>query len=222
MKVRDLIEKPREKALLKGIKSLSDIELLTLVIQSGTSKMSAYDIAHALLKDHQGLEGLKRLTLAKLLEYEGIGKVRAISLLGVIELATRKHMTASQEGYYIKNAQSVYHYLIGEFGFESQEVFYALYLDVKNKVIFQKEIFRGSLDISIVHPREIFKEAIASSAAAIVVAHNHPSGDPTPSNEDIETTKMLNKTAEVMKIPLLDHVILGDHQLFSFREAKML
>lgn len=222
MKVCDMIEKPREKALLKGVKSLSDVELLTLVIQSGSRKMSAYDIAHALLKEVQCLGGLHQLTLSKLLTYDGIGKVKAIHLLGVIELCSRMNQKQINEDYYIKNAQSVYHYLISEYGMEMQEVFYALYLDVKNKVIFQKEIFRGSLDVSIVHPREVYKEAVSISAAAIIVAHNHPSGDPTPSPQDIETTSMLRQTGEVMKIPLLDHVILGRNQLFSFREAKML
>lgn len=222
MKVKALAEKPREKALLEGISALNDAELLTLLIESGSKKASAFDLAHQVLALCQGIARLPSLSFSQLTSLPGIKEARAIRLLAAIELAKRVNFANEEEVEIIKTARDVYHYLEKIMRFEKQEHFVALYLDVKHRVIHYKTIFVGSLDCSVVHPREVFKIALETSAACLIVAHNHPSGDPTPSNQDIEVTQILAETGRIMQLPLLDHVIVGNRQYFSFGEAKML
>lgn len=222
MRIKELAEKPREKALLAGIESLTDTELLSLLIESGTPKQSAFELAMHILSEYGGIAHLKELSLSYLIKINGIKKAKAIRLLAAIELAKRVRYSEAEPIHTIRHAKDIYLLLEGNLQFEKQEHFVALYCDTKHQVIRQKTLFVGSLNCSIVHPREVFKEALETSAACIAVAHNHPSGDPTPSTQDIEVTEMLSRTGNVMQIPLLDHVIIGHQKYFSFREAEQL
>ncbi len=222
MKVKDLAERPREKALLQGVQTLNDAELLMLLIESGTRKFSAFDLAHQLLSQCGGITYLTKLSFADLISFPGIKEARAIRILAAIELAKRISLDEQQEVHTITSAKDAYHYLYHHLQFEKQEHFVALYLDTKHHIIHYQYIFKGSLDCSIVHPREVFKAALQISAACIVVAHNHPSGDALPSLQDIEVTNLLYETGKIMQIPIIDHIIVGKRQYFSFNEAKML
>lgn len=222
MKMKELAEKPREKALLKGMESLTDTELLALLIESGTREYSAFELAMMILSKCQGIGHLAQLSLTDFMQFPGIKKAKALRLLGMIELARRLDLAEREPKDSIEGAKDVYYVLESSMKYENQEHFMAIYLDTKNQVLRKKTLFIGSLNCSIVHPREVFKEALHMSAASIIVAHNHPSGDPTPSKQDVEVTEMLKNTGNIMQIPLIDHVIIGKKQYFSFREAEML
>lgn len=222
MKVKELAEKPREKALLQGVAALNDAELLTLLIESGTKKASAFELAHEVLSKCGGIAHLPSLSLANLTALPGIKEARAIRILAAVELAKRIFLSEEEEVHTIKTAKDIYHYLYHQLRFEKQEHFVALYLDVKLRVIHHVTLFKGSLDCSVVHPREVFKVVLQISAACVVVAHNHPSGDATPSSQDVEITHLLCQTGKVMQIPVMDHVVIGKKEYFSFSEAHML
>lgn len=222
MKMKELAEKPREKALMKGMESLTDTELLALLIESGTREHSAFELAMMILAKCQGIGQLSQLSLTDLMKFPGIKKAKALRILGMVELARRLDLEERVPKDSIEGAKDVYYVLESSMKYENQEHFMAIYLDTKNQVLRKKTLFIGSLNCSIVHPREVFKEALHMSAASIIVAHNHPSGDPTPSKQDMEVTEMLKMTGKIMQIPLIDHVIIGKKQYFSFREAEML
>ena len=222
MKIKELAEKPREKALLNGIESLTDTELLSLLIESGSRQASAFELAMSMLAKCQGIAHLSELSLATLMDFPGIKEARALRILAAIELAKRVSFSHEENIIKISSALDICNYFAKSFQFEKQEHFVALYLDVKHQILRKKTLFIGSLDCSIVHPREVFKEALQSSAACLVIVHNHPSGDPTPSIQDQEITTMIADTGKIMQIPLLDHVIIGHKQYFSFREAELL
>lgn len=221
MKIEDMAEKPREKALLHGLGVLSDTELLALIIESGSKQHSAFELAMEILSMSGSVQNLPTLSLADLMKFNGIKQAKAIRILASIELS--KRIQSRQEvGLIIHHAKDVYLYLENKLRHEKQEHFMALYLDSKHQIIREKVLFIGSLNMSLVHPREVFKEALHMSAACLIVAHNHPSGDPTPSKEDIEMTKILSDTGKIMQIPVIDHVILGENSFFSFQEGGFL
>lgn len=222
MRISELAEKPREKALLNGLESLSDTELLALLIESGSKNKSAFDLAMEILSQCQGITHLNDLSLAELMSFPGIKQAKALRLLGALEIARRISFASPPSPETIHSAKDIYYRLEKKMVYEQQEHFFAVYLDVKGHIIREKLLFKGSLDCSVVHPREVFKEAIHMSSASIIVSHNHPSGDPTPSKEDEEVTEMLVQTGRIMQIPLLDHVIIARHRYFSFREAGLI
>jgi len=221
VKIEEMAEKPREKALLAGVESLTDTELLSLIIESGTRKASAFDLAMQILAMSGSIHRLPYLSFAQLTSLSGIKKAKAIRLLACIELSKRirNHQDKLTK---ITNAKDIYQYFECRLIYEKQEHFIAVYLDSKHCIIREKMLFLGSLDMSLVHPREVFKEALHMSASCIVVIHNHPSGDPSPSKADIEITKILADTGKIMQIPILDHVIIGKQSFFSFREGGFL
>lgn len=221
MKIEQMAEKPREKALKNGLESLSDTELLALIIESGSKQYSAFDLAMQILSMCGSMQRLPELSLAQLTSLSGIKKVKALRILAGIEMAKRMQLEGEVTTC-IKGAKDVFHYLENRLIYEKQEHFIAIYLDAKHHIIREKVLFLGSLDVSLVHPREVYKEALHMSASCIVVAHNHPSGDPTPSKADIEITHILSETGKIMQIPILDHIILGKKCFFSFREAGFL
>lgn len=222
MKIKELAEKPREKAILNGVSSLSDAEVLSILIESGSRQASAFDLAMQILNLSNGMKQLGSISMADLTSLPGIKQARAIRILAAIELARRIAFHNQEEIHTIGNAKDVYTYLENMLRFETQEKFVALYLDSKHQIIHQKILFVGSLNCSVVHPREVFKGALQVSAACVLVAHNHPSGDPEPSSQDLEVTNILKQTGEIMQIPLIDHVIIGHRMYFSFREAGLL
>ncbi|HWI47283.1 MAG TPA: DNA repair protein RadC, partial [Rummeliibacillus sp.] len=149
---------------------------------------------------------------------KGIGEAKAIQLLASIELGRRLHKKRADERFTIRSPQDAATFLMPDMSSLLQENFVTLFLNVKNQIIHQQTIFIGSLNASIVHPREIFREAVKRSAASIICAHNHPSGNPSPSPEDIDVTKRLQEAGLIIGIELLDHVIIGDHQFISLKE----
>ena len=218
--IKDLIplDKPREKLKTYGRRQLTNQELLAIIINSGNKDESALTIANRLLQHIDSFTYLRDITLQELIEVRGIGEAKAITILAMIEIATRLHTQHNEEKFYIKHPDDVELLLMERLRYVTQEEFVVLYLTTKNMLIHEETIFKGSLNTSIVHPREVFKDALKRSAAAIIVVHNHPSGDPTPSKEDIRVTKRLNDCGALLGIDVLDHIIIGDGVYYSLKE----
>lgn len=218
MKVKDFSpeNRPRERLQQLGPSSLSTAELLALILKSGTQKENILDLCHKLLGKY-GLAGLSKLTLPELEQEHGIGTAKASQVIAVFELHRRSSMLKS-ERLPITTAKDVAQLYLPKLSALDKEHFIALYLDTKNNIICDQTISIGTLNASLVHPREVFHGAIKHLAHALIVIHNHPSGDPAPSEEDLQITKQLQKTGQVMGIPLLDHIILGKETWWSWRE----
>jgi DNA repair protein RadC len=211
-------ERPREKARSKGITSLTDSELMALLLRTGSSKDSAIEVAQRLTAQHT-LSKLSRMTIHDYLRMTGIGMAKATSLVAAFELGRRiKHDIRPQ----ITTPNDVYSIVYPMIAESDQEQFVGVFLDTQHQLIEVMVLFKGTLNASVVHPREILKPAIGVSAASIIVAHNHPSGDVTPSPADIEMTKQLHEAAKVMHIPLLDHVIVSRSGFLSMHEIGIL
>ncbi|ANB59601.1 RadC family protein [Anoxybacteroides amylolyticum] len=210
--------RPRERLLSDGPESLSNQELLALLLRTGTKKESVLQLAQRLLHHFEGLRLLKDATVEEMTSIKGIGEAKAIQILAAIELGRRIGRLTYDERYVIRSPEDGAKYVMDDMRFLSQEHFVAIYLNTKNQVIHRKTVFIGSLNASIVHPREVFKEAIKRSAASIICVHNHPSGDPTPSREDIEVTRRLAECGRIIGIELLDHLIIGDQKFISLKE----
>ncbi|MDY4996707.1 MAG: DNA repair protein RadC [Bacilli bacterium] len=213
-------EKPRERLYLYGAQNLSNEELMMILLKTGTKKQSVKDLSFALLIESGGVRNLKNMTYQKLIQIDGIGKVKAIEILALIELSKRMQEQISLPD--ILNCASpsniitYFNYLFLD---KKQEEFYVLYLDNKKKYLDKKKLFVGSINYSIAHPREIFKNAYLISASYLICIHNHPSGDPTPSKEDIQITKNLDEIGKMHAIYLVDHLIIGKDCYFSFYES---
>lgn len=218
--IRDVpvCERPRERLLKEGSDALSNQELIAVILGSGTKQESVLQLSQQILHDFNGLRLLKDSTVEELKRIKGIGDTKAVQLLAALELGSRVHKQHQEERYIIRSPEDVSRYVMEDMRFLTQEHFVALYLNTKNHVLHKKTIFIGSLNASIVHPREIFKEAFRYSAASIICLHNHPSGDPAPSREDIEVTKRLVESGKVIGIEMLDHIIIGDKKFISLKE----
>lgn len=220
MMIRDvnIADRPRERLLRQGAKSLSNQELLAILLRTGTKEESVLVLANRVLSTFERLHHLKHATIEEMVAIKGIGEVKAIQILAAIELGRRLSQKQNDDKYTVRSPQDAAAYLMPDMTSLNQEHFVVLFLDVKNQIIHKKTIFIGGLNASIVHPREIFREAVKRSAASIICAHNHPSGVPTPSPEDIEVTKRIQEAGYIIGIELLDHVIIGDHQFISLKE----
>ena len=215
-------ERPRERLLKKGSESLTDAQLLAILLRTGKVKTSALTIAVELLKRAGSLRALGQLSAEELQTVGGIGPAKAAQVKAALELGKRivaKPLAARLKVFSSKDIYVHYHPSLSEL---KKEVFLAVLLDGKNRVIREVLISQGSLTVNIVHPREVFNPAIRDSAAAIVVVHNHPSGDPYPSPEDIDLTKRLVATGEILGIKVLDHVVVGDGSYYSFSDQQRL
>lgn len=213
-----LSERPRERLLKYGKESLSNEELLSIILKTGTKNYSAKELSNHILKNFKNIKEMKYITINKLTEINGIGEVKAIELLAALELGKRVYYIEQKEKVLLNSSKKIYEYFKNIFIEEYQECFYALYLDTKSKLISYKLLFKGTINSSCVHPREVFKNAFLESAYSIIVIHNHPSGDPTPSNEDIKVTETLMQIGKIMAIPVVDHIIIGNNQYYSFYE----
>lgn len=220
MRINELADnqKPRERLLSHGASHLSHAELLAILINTGRKGSSSIDIANELLKSVDNLKELKMLSISDLNKIKGVGLYKALILKAAFELGERMHSGSVDDKIQISSPKDVVDFMMGKMEHLTQEKFIALFLNSKNVIIKQKTIFVGTLNSSIVHPREIFSEAIKCASNAIIVLHNHPSGDVTPSNEDIKTTERLKKCGQVLGIDLLDHIIIGDHTYLSMVE----
>ncbi|KRG10368.1 RadC family protein [Staphylococcus sp. NAM3COL9] len=220
MRINELADnqKPRERLLSHGASHLSHAELLAILINTGRKGSSSLDIANELLKTVDSLKELKMLSISDLNKIKGVGLYKALILKAAFELGERMHSGSVDDKIQILSPKDVADFMMGKMEHLTQEKFIALFLNSKNVVIKQKTIFVGTLNSSIVHPREIFSEAVKSASNAIIVLHNHPSGDVTPSNEDIKTTERLKECGRLLGIDLLDHIIIGDHTYLSMVE----
>jgi len=219
--IRDLPEeeRPRERLMRYGARNLSTQELLAIVLRSGTPRRSALSLADQLLHRHGGLRGLAAADIAELTRTAGVGPVKAIQIAACIELG--KRMASHQEDArpQLTSPEAVVDVVECDMRDLKVEEFRALLLDTKNRLIRVKTISIGTLDASLVHPREVFREAVAAVAAGVIVVHNHPSGDPTPSREDEAVTRRLVEAAQIIGIDLIDHVIIGDGRWVSLKQS---
>ena len=212
-------ENPREKAIVNGIESLSNVELLALVLRTGNKDESVIQLAQRLLKEIGGISQLSHICYADLIALNGIKKAKAIELLSVIEMSKRLKQKESHES--LLSPSDIYDYVKNEMMMLKQEHFVVLCLDIRNRVIKKKTIFIGSLNMSIVTPREVFKEAIGVSSAKMILLHNHPSGDALPSQEDLYLTEQFVKLGEMMAIEIMDHIIIGWNQFYSIKAKQL-
>ncbi|MBM7097996.1 MULTISPECIES: RadC family protein [Alteribacter] len=220
MMIRDVpkSERPRERMLQEGPNALTNQELIALILSSGTKEESVLQLSGRVLRHFDGLKLLKDASINEFIDIHGIGNAKAVQLKAAIELGRRIHNLPTEERYAIRSPEDVANFVMDDMRHLTQEHFVCLYLNTKNQVIYKHTVFIGSLNASIVHPREVFKEAFRYSAASIVCLHNHPSGDSSPSREDIDVTKRLVECGNVLGIEILDHVIIGDQQFVSLKE----
>ena len=211
-------ERPRERAIKSGVESLSNEDLLSIILKSGTKNKSVKELSYRLLSSLKDIGDLKNLTYNSLCKINGIGSVKAIELLSSLELGKRVYYNTSKEKIKLNNSEKIYEYFKDLFIDEKQENFYAIYLDAKANLISFKLLFKGTVNSSCVHPREVFKYAFLESAYSIIVIHNHPSGDSTPSIQDEEVTTSLFSIGKLVSIPVIDHIVFGNDNYFSFYE----
>lgn len=213
-------DRPREKLLQRGAEALSDAELLALILRTGDagSKTSAVDQGRLLLHQFNNLPQLARATTTELCTISGIGPAKSAELQAVFELARRLSDHSLQPGNVFTSADAVFQRYRNRFLNHNKEVFLALLLDTKNRLIKDIRISEGSLTASIVHPREVFSAVVRDSAASVLFVHNHPSGDPSPSPEDIAITKRLHEAGTILGVRVLDHIIIGRDSYISLAD----
>jgi DNA repair protein RadC len=212
-------DRPREKLERLGPTGLGDNELMAVVLGGGVRGHSALDLANRLIEHAGGLHGFTRLNVSALCHVAGIGRARAAQVIAAIELGRRTLVRDMIERPRLLTPRQVAAYLLPEYGSCAVEQFGILMLDSKNRVLRIKLLSVGSLDSTIVHPREVFREAAAAAAAAIILFHNHPSGDPSPSPDDIVLTERMLNAGEIMGIDVIDHLILADQTYYSMMES---
>ncbi len=215
-------DRPREKLLRHGAAALGDNELLAVVVGSGCRGQSALAVANELLTACGGVHGLARAATDELGRVAGIGRVKAVQVLAAIELGRRTLAQASQTRLQLRSPRDAAALLLPTFGARPVEHFGVVLLDTRHRVLRTTVLSVGNLNSAVVQPRDVFREAALGTAAAIVVFHNHPSGDPSPSPDDVELTKRLVAAGALMGIDLVDHVILGDARYCSFKEMGRL
>ena len=215
-------ERPRERMMQYGPHALSNAELLAILLRTGTIQESAVHLAARLLKQCGGLRGLVDMSLHQLTELKGIGEAKALQIQAGIELGRRLSRSAKSDAVVIRSPHDVAALLSEDLRYLQKEHFVCLFLNTKNHVIAQETLSMGSLNASIVHPREVFRAAIKRSSASIICVHNHPSGDPTPSPEDVQITERLVQAGEIVGIEVLDHVIIGDRRFVSLKEHGLM
>ena len=216
-----LNDRPREKMAANGAAVLTDAELIAILLRTGTAEKSAIDIASEMTADgglYKRLAGITRLN--ELTNIKGLGQAKAATVLAALEIGRRIASAKPLEKIHLSCPQDVADFLMPRLRYAAKEQFVVILLNSKNKVIGTEVVSEGSLSSSVVHPREVYAPAMLHHAAAIMVAHNHPSGDPKPSIEDEEVTRQLLRSGKVLGIPMIDHVIIGDGNYYSFLENE--
>lgn len=214
-------ERPRERLFERGEDFLSDGEILAILLQTGIAGRGSLDLARDLLVRFGGLPGLARASWREVAAIRGMGPAKAARIQAAVALGRRAQPTPLDRYGPFRGARDVYERLRSRVAGKEKETFYSLLLDSKNRLIREEAVSVGTLTASLVHPREVFRGAIRESAASLIVAHNHPSGDPSPSAEDLEVTARLRSAGEVIGIPILDHVILGAGSYTSLAERGL-
>jgi len=217
---------PYEKFIRFGAENLTEAELIAIILRTGTKDSSALQLANQVLGlakyPREGLLGLHDVTLEELMSIKGIGMVKAIKLKCLTELSMRISRTCAKKGLCFTNARTVANYFMERLRHRRTECVILVCLDSKGQLLHEKKLSDGSVNMSLISPREIFLEALQWKAVNILLVHNHPSGDPTPSKSDRELTENVRYIGEKMDIPLLDHIIIGDNRYISFKELSHL
>jgi DNA repair protein RadC len=217
-----LAERPREKLIANGPRALSDAELLAIFLRTGLRGKSAVDLARQLMHDFGGLRSLLRADRKSFCSRPGLGDAKYAQLQAVLEMAGRHLLEGLQKGNALTSPQDTQHYLLHRMRDYSQEVFGCLFLDNKHRIIAFEEMFRGTIDSASVYPREIVKRALQHNAAALILAHNHPSGDPEPSTADRAITAKIKAALALVDIRVIDHCVVGDNRCVSFAEMGII
>lgn len=218
-KFKDLpiTEKPREKLVRFGTENLSDSELLAILLRTGTKDKTVLQLAQEIIREF-GFKGLAQMDIAELKEIPGIGLAKATEIKAVFEIVARIQGKSISSKKQISCPKDVVEIMINKLQYLNQEHFYIVLLNTKNVIISYEEVSKGGLNIASIYPREVFNKAIKNSAARIILVHNHPSGDPTPSLEDINLTKRLIEVGKLTGIKVLDHIIVGREDYISLKE----
>ena len=224
--VRDLPfdERPREKLIASGAACLSNVELLAILLRTGTKEQSVIRVAEQVLARYKdiGITAMMNMSVTELAAVHGVGTVKAATILAALELGRRISQKAAEKVEIVHGPEDAAHYAMPRFRFEQREHFAVMLLNTKNHILGLTDVSVGSLSASIVHPREVFRAALRYAAASMILIHNHPSGDPSPSHEDISVTQRLVRAGKIMDVPVLDHIILGDGRFTSLKEKGML
>ncbi len=223
LKSLPLEEKPRERFVKYGRDNVSNNELIEIILRSGNRNFGIKDISYNILSSIESVGDFRDMEIGFLEKIDGMSRVKAIELLAAIELGRRVYFDDRYEKM-VKfiNANSIVSFFYNEFKYIKQEIFYVVYLDNQKNYLDKKLLFKGTVNFSLVHPREVFKMAYLLSASYIVCIHNHPSGDATPSDNDIELTKKIRDIGNLHGIALMDHIIIGDNNYYSFFEDNNL
>ncbi|MBA3721176.1 MAG: DNA repair protein RadC [Parachlamydiaceae bacterium] len=214
-----LEDRPRERLMSNGAEAMSTIELIAIILGSGTKEIPVLQLAHQIVAQFGGLRELSEATISELCQVKGVGIAKAIQLKAAFNLGMRAARQVIPPKYRIEHPLHAYHLIKDELERETRELFVVILQDVKNYVITHEVVSIGSLSQTLVHPREVFYPAIRHKASSMIVAHNHPSGDPTPSPQDFEITKTLLEIGKLIAIPIHDHIIIGDQKFISMRQT---
>ena len=211
-------DSPRERSLQKGVRALRDAELLAVLLGSGRAGTSAIDLAQQILQDLDGFSGIHREDISRLLEIKGVGLAKAARIKAAVEVAYRLSSKERGDKWIIKTPQDLVEMLGHDLRASDQEEFWVVWLNARNVVMDQKLLYKGSQDATTVRVSEVFKLVVSKNANAIMVAHNHPSGDPTESPEDVNMTRAIIEAGKLLDIRVLDHVIISLHGFVSIRQ----
>lgn len=215
-------ERPRERLIECGPEALSNEELLAILLRTGDREISVMDLSKKVLYHLNSLEDLKRMTVFELMTIRGIKEAKACALIAAIELGKRLSLVKREGKVVIRSSYDVYHHIHQKISHLMQEHFMCLYLTTKSELITEETIFIGTINQTLIHPREIFKTAVKLSVAAVIFVHNHPTGDSRPSKADLIATETLMQAAELMGIDLIDHIIIGKDEFYSIKDNKQI
>ena len=221
IKIKDIPinDRPRERLINNGAENLSNEELLAILLKTGTKDISSKILASKILTEIKDIQNLKNINLHQLMNIKGIGQAKATVLLAGVELGKRVNNEISNiNNLKITNSSLIYLYYKNIIGLEMQEHFYCVYLDNQKRVVKDKMLFKGTINQSLIHPREIFKEAYLYSATGIICVHNHPTGNVIPSKEDLQITEKLVEIGNLLGVKIIDHIIIGKSNYYSFYE----
>jgi len=214
-------ERPRERMARAGAQALSSTELLAIILRVGVGGENVLSMAQRILAGFGGLGGLSRADFSQLTAERGLGPAKASQILAALELGRRLMAESPEERWQIRAPSDAAHILMPVIGHQEQEHFVVLHLDTRNRVTDRETLYKGSLNTSLVRTAEVFRGAVRRNCAAIIVAHNHPSGDPNPSPEDVALTRRLVDAGKLLEIPVLDHLIIGENRYVSLRERAL-
>lgn len=225
MKELPIADKPYEKCLASGAEGLSETELLAVILRTGAKGVSALMLSGEILKaspGNQGLLGLYQMSHLDLMKIKGVGKVKAVQIKCILELSKRIAKNRVKDNLKFDHPATIASYYMEDLRHQDQEEMHILMLNTKNRLLGEQKISKGTVNASLISPREIFLQSLHFHAVSIILIHNHPSGDPTPSQDDIALTKRIKNAGEILGIELLDHIIIGDKRYMSFRENSMI